>query len=79
MLTPELVEHRALTLMEALFSADKRQRGHVNYDKVLQVYSLFLHGATGTLHEEELGDFVAQCTALSFGPPALQTVSAHRS
>jgi len=60
MLTPELVEHRALTLMEALFSADKRQRGHVNYDKVLQVYSLFLHGATGTLHEEELGDFVAQ-------------------
>ena len=59
MLTPEAVQHRHTTLMDALTAADRRGRGHLPYDKVLEVYALFFHTAVGELRDHELASFVS--------------------
>lgn len=56
--SPALVQHRFDTLTEAFQTADRRQRGHLPYDKVLEIYTLFMHNAISELLEAELASFV---------------------
>ena len=57
-LSPDLVKHRFETLIDAFGAEDRRNRGYLKYDKVLEIYGLFLHSAIGELRDSELSDFV---------------------
>ena len=57
-LTPERVTHRYNTLIDAFNTADRKQRGHLPYDRILEIYALYFHNSVGQLQDEELTGFV---------------------
>lgn len=70
-LTPDRVQHRYQTLIDAFHTADRRQRGHLPYDRVLEIYSLFFHSSVGMLENDELQRFVEKCMRHSNADGAL--------
>ena len=69
-LTPDRVQHRYNTLIDAFNTADRRQRGFLAYDRVMEIYALFFHASVGELEEGEVGQ---RFRTLAFGvtfPPA---------
>lgn len=57
-LTPERIEMRFTTLLDAFLTADRRRRGYLNIDQVIQVYSLYFNSAAAKLEDSELIAFV---------------------
>lgn len=47
--------------MDAFHTADRRQRGHLPYDRVFEIYSLYFHASVGQLENEELVSLVEKC------------------
>ena len=59
-LTPERVEMRYNTILDAFLTADRRRRGHLPFDRVLEIYALYFHSAAAHLRDSELTSFVEQ-------------------
>ena len=59
-LTSERVQLRHTTLLDAFQTADRRQRGHLPYDRVLSLYGLYFHASIGALDDNEFADFAEQ-------------------
>ena len=59
-LTSERVQLRHTTLLDAFQTADRRQRGHLPYDRVLSLYGLYFHASIGSLDDNEFADFAEQ-------------------
>ena len=57
-LTPNRVAHRHSTLIDAFHTADRKQRGHLPYDRILEIYALYFHASVGQLQDEDLAAFV---------------------
>ena len=57
-LTPERIATRHGTLIDAFNTADRKQRGHLPYNRVLEIYALYFHSSVGQLQDEELAAFV---------------------
>ena len=53
-LTPERVQQRFDTLLDAFQTADRRQRGYLPYDRVVAIYSLYFNASVGKLDDNEL-------------------------
>lgn len=60
-LTPERVQHRHATLLDAFHTADRRLRGYLPFDRVVEIYSLFFHASVAQLKDDELITFVTGC------------------
>ena len=56
-LTPERVELRFNTLLDAFDTADRRQRGYLPYERVVEIYSLYFNASVGVLQDDELAAF----------------------
>ena len=48
-LTPDRIHSRYSTLMDAFETADRRQRGYLPHNRVLDIYSLYFHASVGML------------------------------
>jgi len=59
-LIPERVEMRYTTLLDAFLTADRRRRGYLHFDKVIDIYLLYFHSAAAQLKDAELTGFVEQ-------------------
>ena len=55
-LTPERVQLRYSTLLEAFQTADRRGRGYLPYDRVLEIYGLYFNSSVAMLTEPELAN-----------------------
>ena len=53
-MTHDRVQMRFETLMDAFLTADRRRRGVLAVDRVLELYSLYFHSASGELTGTEL-------------------------
>lgn len=51
---------RYTTVLDAFLTTDRRRRGHLPFDRVLEIYSLYFHSAAAQLKNEELAPFVEQ-------------------
>jgi len=51
---------RYTTLLDAFLTADRRRRGYLPFDRVLEIYSLYFHSAAGQLKDAELAACVEQ-------------------
>ena len=56
-LTPERVNLRSQTLLDAFHTADRRQRGYLPMVRVLEIYALYFNASVGMLGEPELTTF----------------------
>ena len=48
-LTPERIEMRYNTLLDAFLTADRRRRGYLHFDRVIEIYALYFHSAAAQL------------------------------
>lgn len=62
-LTPERVQQRFDTLLDAFQTADRRQRGYLPYDRVVAIYSLYFNASVGKLDDNELAQFADKIMA----------------
>ena len=56
-LTLDRIQLRYTTILDAFHTADRRQRGHLPYDRILEIYGLYFNAAAGVLSEQELAEF----------------------
>ena len=64
-LTPERVDMRYNTLLDAFLTADRRRRGYLPFDRVLEIYVLYFHSAAAHLKDADLTEFIERYHTIS--------------